>query len=246
MTGNGSRAIYSRRSPQPHARARRRWRTRWTRLCRRRLRFGPEPRGRCLPPQLQHPALRQSSRRAPVTFRPFDNFHATEFAIGSRDEHEARHWYQLLAWLQQLQNDSLRFQSNDDITLSQYATFHDYVTVCTRRTSPSARPAMTNLACARPSPAIPRLPLQCGRRHMYGSPAGAGPRGGLHRGGDGRSPRNRLPPLHLPRIHPAQGAEAAEGIGLLTSHSVSGAAPLQVENAPRPVPGAPSLRRDVG
>ena len=69
----------------------------------------------------------------PVPFKPVDNVHATDFASGSRDEHEARHWYQLLAWVQQLHKDALRVQHTADLTVQQYAAFTDYVSVSSRR-----------------------------------------------------------------------------------------------------------------
>jgi len=69
----------------------------------------------------------------PVPFKPVDNVHATDSAVGSRDEHEARHWYQLLAWLQQLHNDALRIQNTAELTLPQYGAFADYVSVSSRR-----------------------------------------------------------------------------------------------------------------
>ena len=69
----------------------------------------------------------------PVPFKPVDNVHATDFAAGSRDVHEARQWYHLLAWVQQLHNDSLRVQHSADLTVQQYAAFTDYVSVGSRR-----------------------------------------------------------------------------------------------------------------
>jgi len=69
----------------------------------------------------------------PVPFKPVDNVHATDFAAGSRDEHEARHWYQILAWVQQLHNDALRVQHTAGLTTQQYAAFTDYVSVGSRR-----------------------------------------------------------------------------------------------------------------
>jgi len=78
----------------------------------------------------------QDVRRAdglPVPFKPVDNVHATDFATGSRDEHEARQWYQLLAWVQQLHNDALRTQHTAGLTVSQYSAFTDYVSVSSRR-----------------------------------------------------------------------------------------------------------------
>jgi len=69
----------------------------------------------------------------PVPFKPVDNIHATDFAAGSRDEHEARQWYQLLAWLQQLHNDALRVRHTAGLTVAQYASFADYISLSSRR-----------------------------------------------------------------------------------------------------------------
>jgi len=81
-------------------------------------------------------SIPQDVRRAdglPVPFKPVDNVHAADFSAGSRDEHEARQWYQLLAWVQQLHNDALRVQHTADLTVSQYVSFTDYVSVSSRR-----------------------------------------------------------------------------------------------------------------
>jgi len=40
----------------------------------------------------------------PVPFSPEDTRHAAVFAAGTRDEHEARAWYQSLAWTERLSN----------------------------------------------------------------------------------------------------------------------------------------------
>lgn len=68
----------------------------------------------------------------PVRFAPVDNAHATDFTAGSRDEHDARQWYQVLAWLQQLHNDALRTQHARGLSTSQHAACINYVT-CSRR-----------------------------------------------------------------------------------------------------------------
>lgn len=69
----------------------------------------------------------------PVPFAPVDNGHATDFTAGSRDENEARQWYQVLAWIQQLHNDSLRTQHTRGLATSQHAAYMDFVTCSSRR-----------------------------------------------------------------------------------------------------------------
>jgi len=50
----------------------------------------------------------------PVPFSPEDTRHAATFAAGTRDEHEARAWYQSLAWTERLANSLQAYLFSDD------------------------------------------------------------------------------------------------------------------------------------
>lgn len=78
----------------------------------------------------------QAIRRAyrlPLPFKPVDNVHATDFTPGSRDEHEARHWYLSLAWLEQLNNDTNRDIHSRIRTPTEHADVLVYTASCARR-----------------------------------------------------------------------------------------------------------------
>eukprot|EP00168_Porphyra_purpurea_P010779 TRINITY_DN2687_c0_g1_i2.p2 TRINITY_DN2687_c0_g1~~TRINITY_DN2687_c0_g1_i2.p2 ORF type:complete len:376 (-),score=85.04 TRINITY_DN2687_c0_g1_i2:14-1141(-) len=70
----------------------------------------------------------------PMPFTPTDPVHTATFQVGSRDEIEARHWYCVLAWLQQIFNDTLDVRFARGNTVATYEELVDYLVGATRRT----------------------------------------------------------------------------------------------------------------
>jgi len=60
------------------------------------------------------PACVERRDGLPVPFTPEDTRHAATFTAGSRDEHEARAWYQSLAWTERLSNSVQAYLYSDD------------------------------------------------------------------------------------------------------------------------------------
>lgn len=69
----------------------------------------------------------------PVPFSPDDGVHNTTFAIGSRDEIEARHWYCSLAWTQLIYNEALAARSTTDVSVARLREVIEYFTCSLRR-----------------------------------------------------------------------------------------------------------------
>ncbi|KAK1867592.1 hypothetical protein I4F81_010098 [Pyropia yezoensis] len=69
----------------------------------------------------------------PMPFTPSDPVHTATFNVGSRDEIEARHWYCVLAWLQQVFNDCLDARFARGNTVAHLEELLDYLVGATRR-----------------------------------------------------------------------------------------------------------------
>jgi len=183
-------------------------------------------------------AIPHDVRRAdglPVPFKPVDNIHATDFAACSRDEHEARQWYQVLAWLQQLHNDALRVQHTDGITVSQYASFTDYVTVSSRRIFSIGAARYDYLAMRQSEPSLARRTPT--RMPSPATGDAARGHGASLLGSSGRRP---TPPPSSGRwsaVFPTAAAVVAGAAG--TAAAVMPASPVTVGAAAQAVPAPP-------
>lgn len=69
----------------------------------------------------------------PGPFSPDDGAHNATFTLGSRDDLEARHWYCILAWTQQLFNEVLSVRHAPDATEDRRREVIDYLTCALRR-----------------------------------------------------------------------------------------------------------------
>lgn len=69
----------------------------------------------------------------PMPFTPSDPVHTATFNVGSRDEIEARHWYCVLAWLQQVFSDCLDARFARGNTVAHLEELLDYLVGATRR-----------------------------------------------------------------------------------------------------------------
>lgn len=69
----------------------------------------------------------------PMPFTPSDPVHTATFNVGSRDEIEARHWYCVLAWTQQIFNDCLDARFARGNTVAHLEGLLEYLVGATRR-----------------------------------------------------------------------------------------------------------------
>lgn len=90
----------------------------------------------------------------PVPFRPIFHMYASEFTMGSRDEHEWRTLYQILAWQQNLFHEALRFRHVLEFSPDPVVDFLDYIAVSMRRVFSLAAAGYDYLALRRSEPGL--------------------------------------------------------------------------------------------